>query len=223
MNENEGLPPMPAAPPGTVTALDLGAAQGFGPTAPAPQPTAVSREELDARQITSDNNPSESFEEAKARLEKERGSRVSLNAPMRKLEVPPLPGYHLHWFLERNISAALSGYYEFVLPEEVPTADRSIGGRTYGTSSEDLGGNRISQIGGTNERGLPEQLILMKIRLEWYFDEQRKIAERNLGVIKQIFQKKAPLLEAGERREDTEMRYTREATIDMSAGRFRKA
>ena len=137
--------------------------------------------------------------------------------------MPPLPGYHLHWFLERNIPEALRGWYEFVTPEEMPTLDTSIGGRTKGATSDDLGGGRLSVISGQDEQGKPQQLVLMKIRQEWFFDSQRKIAERNLSVVQQIFHKKAPILEPGEKQADAQMRYTKEAILDLSLGRFKKA
>jgi hypothetical protein len=217
---NAGLPPMPPAPKGAVTAaqLDVIAAQGFGPP-PQLGGGPKSQEEAAAGQIAEANNPADSPEE---RMLRERGPRLSLNAPARRLDVPPIDGYHLHWFLERNIPRALQGWYEFVDPKEVPAVDRSIGGRTEGTNSEDLGGARVSQIGGMNEQGRPEQLVLMKIRQEWYFAEQRKIAERNLAIITQIFNKKTPVMAPEEAKTDYGMRYTREAVIDMSNGRFRK-
>jgi hypothetical protein len=222
---NAGLPPMPPEPPGgAVTALDVASAQGFGSTPKGPpelkQPGPRSREEIEANQITEQTNPANDHE---ARMLRERGPRLSLNAPSRRLEVPPLEGYHLHWFLERNVPRALAGWYEYVDPKEVPSADRSIGGRTEGASSEDLGGSRIAQLGGTNERGLLEQLILMKIRQEYYFAEQRKIAERNLSIIQQVFHKKAPIMEPTESKSDYNQRYTREALLDMATGRSRKS
>ena len=223
--------PQPPPDPGAVTAVDLAAAQGFGPapqtlapkTEP-PKPVAGPKlpDEKLAESIREANNPAESIEQATARMEAERGARVSINTPTRRLEVPELPGYHLHWFLERNIGKALKAWYEFVLPREMKTVDRSIGGRTAGTTSEDLGGDRIAQIGGINEMGQPEQLVLMKCRMEWYFNDQRKIAERNLSLIKQIFHKKAPIMAPAENPSDYDMRYTNQSTIDMSNGRFRR-
>lgn len=212
---NENLPQPPPAPQGMISALDVAARQGFG--APAPTPPPQVKEEMLAP--TEEKNPADSPE---ARMIRERGPRMSLNAPTRRLEVPPLPGYNLHWFLERNIPKALAGWYEFVTPEEVPTVDRSIGGRTQGNTSEDLGGSRVAQIAGMNEQGQPEQLILMKIREEWFFQEQRKIAERNLAIIQMIFHKKAPIMAPEESQADYGLRYTKEAVIDMSNGRFKK-
>lgn len=208
---DEKLPQPPPAPKGIVTpaTVEKSAAPPANPPAP-PQ----------AAEVTEANNPANSHVE---RMMRERGPRMSLNAPTRRLEVPPIAGYHLHWFLERNIPKALQGWYEFVTPEEAPTVDRSIGGRTAGNTSEDLGGARVSQIGGVNEQGQPEQLVLMKIREEWYYAEQRKIAERNLLIIQQIFNKKAPVMAPEESSADYRMRYTKEAVIDLSMGRFKKA
>jgi len=216
---NENLPQPPPVPAGMVKP-DV-EAKGRVPFQPTPAAKSKAEEQA-ATQITEDNNPADELSAARERMLKERGARISLNNPDRRLEVPPLPGYHLHWFLERNIPKAIAAWYEFVTPEESPTADRSIGGRTAGSTSEDLGGSRIAQIGGTNEMGLPEQLILMKIRQEWYFEDQRKIAERNLSIIQQIFQKKAPVMAPQESQKDYGLRYTREAVIDMSNGRFKQ-
>ena len=210
---DESLPQPPPAPKGMVTAVDVAARQGFGSPAPTPSPEAK------AEMLQPISSPADGHTEQMLR---ERGPRMSLNAPTRRLECPPLPGYHLHWFLERNIPRALAGWYEFVTPEEMPTVDRSIGGRTKGNTSEDLGGSRVAQIGGMNEKGEPEQLVLMKIRLEWYFEEQRKIAERNLAIIRQIFNKRTPIMAPEESKADYGMRYTKEAVIDMSNGRARQ-
>jgi hypothetical protein len=211
MDAKQNIPPAPPKPAGLVTAADIASvghvAQAV-PVAPKVPPP-----------ITEENNPASAA--AAERMLKERGPRLSLNAPSRRLEVPSLPGYHLHWFLERNIPKAIAGWYEFVTPEEMPAADVSIGGRTKGATSDDLGGSRISAIAGVDEQGRPEQLVLMKIREEWFMREQRKIAERNLAVIQQVFHKRAPVMSPEETRSDYKMRYTSEAVIDMSNGRFK--
>ena len=62
----------------------------------------------------------------------------------------------------------------------------------------------------------------MKIRQEWYHDEQRILAERNYSILVQIFRHKLPIRAEGEKHSDYDKRYTREAVIDMSAGRFVK-
>lgn len=190
-------------------------------TTPGP---AGAEEKVAAREITSENNPATSWREQMLR---ERGERIAMNTPERKLEVNQIEGYHLHWFVTSNIPRAIRAWYEFVLPHEVELNDRSIGGRDPGVGSHDLGGGgRVTQIAGIGADGKPEELVLMKCRNELYFEDQRKIADRNLSIIKQIFHKKAPqpirATEVGETERDYDMRYTREAVIDMSNGRFVK-
>ena len=84
---NAGIPPPPPAPRGAVTAIDVSAAQGFGPPPSAPPPSGSSlkgSEEKAAETITQDNNPGESLEQARERMLAERGQRLSLNAPSRE-------------------------------------------------------------------------------------------------------------------------------------------
>lgn len=191
-----------------------------GMAEPAKGPPSA-EEKTAATEIRAENNPSLNWRE---RMERERGPRIAMNTPERRLETHPIEGYHQHWFLSSNIPKAIQAWYEFVTPEEARVNDRSIGGRAPGVSSEDLGGGaaQVSQIGGVGQDGRPEYLVLMKIRNELYFEDQRKIAERNLSIIKQIFHKRAPLraTELNESDGDYDMRYTREALLDMSNGRF---
>ncbi len=183
-----------------------------------PRPSAEALKEVS--EITAAKNPANGDTATAFGVTRE--NRIAMNTPERKLEVPEIEGFHLHWFLEDNIPKAINAGYEFVRPEEVPTADRSIGGRTEGSTSEDIGGDRISQVGGRDAAGQPVQLVLMKIRKEWYFDDQRVIAERNKQIVNQIFRRKQAMKSPGESPADYDKRYTKEAVIDMSNGRFRR-
>lgn len=197
----------------------LGAAMARGPLPPAPNHIR-SAEEKGAGGITAANNPANDHE---ARMLAERGPRLSLNAPQLNLSVPAIEGYHLHWFLETNVPLALRGWYEYVSPGEVTIPDKNIGGRPAGTESEDLGGNRVTQINkGPGADGRPIQFVLMKVRQEYYFDEQRILAERNYSILQQIFRAKMPIRAPNEKQGDFDKRYTKEAVIDMSSGRFVK-
>lgn len=209
------IPPPPPKPPGLTTALDVKAASG-----PPPAP----KMEQAAMDIQEHNNPAESALSASwtERMERERGPQVPFTALQRRLAVPPIEGFYLHWFLDENIPKAKQAWFDFVDPKEVRTVDRSIGGRTAGTNGEDLGGARVSQIGGKDENGQAVQLTLMKIPLEFFFRGQRILAERNLAMVQQVFHKKAPVMSPAENQTDYNQRYTREAVIDMSNGRFRK-
>jgi hypothetical protein len=225
MSENQfGTGDIPAPPPDPSGGANILAMQESGRLASAmlrrelpgaPKP----REQIVAQPITDKNNPANEHE---ARMLAERGPRLSLNAPQLNLSVPQIEGYHLHWFLETNVPLAIRGWYEFVNPGEVNIPDKNIGGRPN-TESEDLGGNRVTQINkGPGADGRPIQFVLMKIRQEWYHDEQRILAERNYSILVQIFRHKLPIRAEGEKQTDYDKRYTREAVIDMSAGRFVK-
>jgi hypothetical protein len=59
-----------------------------------------------------------------------------MSVGMRRLEVPAIDGYHLHWFRGNpgNLNRALLAGYEFVEPEEVDLNDFDLAGD--GTSSK---------------------------------------------------------------------------------------
>ena len=92
--------------------------------------------------------------------------------PRRKLELPPIPGYHVHIINDTpgRILAAQQGGYEFVTPDEVQMNEFApLEGR-------DLG-NRVSYIVGTDQAGQPLRAYAMKIRQEWYDEDQKIIQE----------------------------------------------
>lgn len=213
---DSALPPLPPTPPGAVEPEPMRSIEDRL----TPSTGAKSQEESEiAQTIREENNPAN---DARTAFGVTRESRIAINVPDRRLEVPAIEGYHLHWFLETNIPKAKKAGYEFVTSVETPTVDRSIGGRSPGSQGESLGEDLVTQIAGTDKDGQPLQLVLMKIRQEWYLDDQRRIAVRNRAVLDQIFRKKQPLREPGESETDFAQRYTREAAFDMSNGRFRK-
>lgn len=118
--------------------------------------------------------------EAKPSAERKR---IPLSIPVRKLEVPEIPGYHLHWFSSngQRIKQAQNGGYEFVLPEEVEMNPIGLGASTAASSNASLG-SHVSVISGQNERGDTEELILMKIKQEWYEEDQKLLEQRNDSV-----------------------------------------
>lgn len=114
-----------------------------------------------------------------------RRKRIPVSSGRRKLEVPEIPGFNLYWFLERNIQAALEGGYEFVDSKETilnqhgPATGREASGNT------DLG-SRVSV--GTQGPDGGERLYLMKIKLEWFREDQLAIHNRNKQILQSIFQ-----------------------------------
>lgn len=96
--------------------------------------------------------------------QKERAKRVPLGVPRAKLDVPQIPGFHMHWLNDEpgRLQAAEAGGYEFVYEKEL----KGEAGNT------DLG-EKVSRIVGRNEDGSPLRAYLMKIKQEWYDEDQR--------------------------------------------------
>ena len=86
-----------------------------------------------------------------------------MSVPLRKLEVPEIPGYHLHWVKEANLGRALAAYYEFVEDHEVPINQRCPGTDTEISGNTDLG-SRISIAAGQGADGKPERLLFDETR-----------------------------------------------------------
>ena len=105
-------------------------------------------------------------------------TRVPMSAPRQKLEVPAVEGFHLHWFLERNVANAQQAGYEFVDQEEVDLNDTNVADAAESDGHTDLG-TRVSIIGGVDARDQPERLYLMKLPTEWWLEDQKRLEERN--------------------------------------------
>jgi len=104
-------------------------------------------------------------------------TRVPMALPQLMLEVPPIPGYQMHWFADRpgRIPRAIQGGYEFVDPAEVRINNFGLAADLTQTGNTDLG-NRVSVHGGVAENGGAERLYLMKIKQEWY-DKDMELRE----------------------------------------------
>jgi hypothetical protein len=98
------------------------------------------------------------------------------NATQAKLTVNhEIPGYHLHIFNDEpgRIQTALDGGYEFVSPDEVGgVKDSVVSGNT------DLG-DKVRYLVGSSEKGDGLYAYLMKIKQEWYDEDQAEIQKRN--------------------------------------------
>lgn len=108
--------------------------------------------------------------------------RIPMGVPVQKLEVADIPGYHLHWFLgtPERIARAQDGGYEFVHPEDVQPNSVSLGGDSAASGSTDMG-SQVSIVAGseTGRDGQPVRMVLMKIKQEWYEEDQKVVEERN--------------------------------------------
>jgi hypothetical protein len=123
-----------------------------------------------------------------------RKSRKPFGVPRSKLAVANhIEGYHLHWINDTpgRLHEASSGDYEFVSPKEVGVEDKE---------------ERIKQLVGTNEDGSPMFAYLMKIRQEWYEEDQKAVNAVQDSIDAQI---------RGGKLEDTGNRYIPQGGISI--------
>ncbi|CAB4120854.1 hypothetical protein UFOVP2_31 [uncultured Caudovirales phage] len=109
---------------------------------------------------------------------REMRTRIPMSVPRAKLTTPDIPGFHCHWVNDypgRVMQANQAGY-EFVNQEEALITIPDLAGSALG-SGTDLG-SRVSLVVGKNEDGTPLRAYLMKIRLEWYKEDQQAGQQR---------------------------------------------
>ena len=111
--------------------------------------------------------------------------RIPMSVPVQRLEVPDIPGYHLHWFLStpERLQRAIDGGYEFTEEREVKINNVSLGGDSAISGSTDMG-SRVSVVSGqeVGKDGQPTRLVLMKIKQEWWDEDQIAVEARNTKV-----------------------------------------
>lgn len=111
--------------------------------------------------------------------------RIPMSVPVQRLEAPEIDGYHLHWFLgtQERLQRALDAGYEFVDEREMKINNVSLGGDSTASGNTDMG-SRVSVVSGqeVGKDGQPTRLILMKIKLEWYEEDQKLVDQRNARV-----------------------------------------
>lgn len=112
-----------------------------------------------------------------------------MSVPVQKLEVPDLPGFHLHWFngTPDRIERAQDAGYEFVDERDVRPNSVSLGADSATSGNTDMG-SRVSVVAGTQlgNDGQAIRLILMKQKLEWYEADQKITAARNAKVAESL-------------------------------------
>lgn len=115
--------------------------------------------------------------------------RIPMSVPVQKLAVPDIPGYHLHWFRTEpgRIERAQTAGYEFVTPEEVHVNSVGIGVDSATSGNTDMG-SLVSIVAGKELEadGQPRRLVLMKLKLEYYNEDQAQIEEQNLRTAESI-------------------------------------
>jgi len=123
-------------------------------------------------------NPANSVREDR----RERAARVPMSLPTQKLAVPDIPGYHLHWMIgtPSRIQQALKAGYEFVDPEETEVNNFGLADDASKSGNTDMG-SRVSVLAGSDagESGQGDRLFLMKIKQEWWEEDQKVLEQRN--------------------------------------------
>lgn len=96
-------------------------------------------------------------------------TRTPFGAGKLRLGVTKIPGYHMHWIADYagRIEEAEDNGYEFVTRGEVRLSRDS-----------DSASERVSRINGVHDTGSPLTLWLMKIREDWYEENQQYYLQR---------------------------------------------
>ena len=122
----------------------------------------------------------EKKEQVLTRNANERPTRESVrnvfNGTQSKLTVNnQIPGYHLHIFNDEpgRIQTATDGGWEFVTPDEVGGVKDSV------TSGNTDLGDKVRFLVGTSEKGDGLYAYLMKIKEEWWQQDQDETQKRN--------------------------------------------
>jgi hypothetical protein len=136
-----------------------------------------------------------------------------MTTPIRKLEVPELPGFKMYWFRSEpgRLQRALRAGYEFVKPDEVGINNFDLAGDLALPGMSDMG-DRVSVAAqdGIGENGQFLRLYLMKIKLEWWTADQAKYeAEKIDPIVRSLNQGLIGAGEAGETPGDVSNRYTK--------------
>lgn len=106
-----------------------------------------------------------------------RRKRGVFNGTQGKLKIEgTIPGYHLHILNDdRNrLQEAQDNGYEFVTPSEIKGVSENVTSR-----NGDIGDSRVRFLVGTQENGQPLHGYLMKIRQEWYDEDQADLQHKN--------------------------------------------
>jgi hypothetical protein len=152
---------------------------------------------------------------------KQARKRIPMSVPVRKLETPELPGFHLHWFKEMNVPRALAAAYTAVTADEIPTG-LVIAGAVSGNA--DLGTN-IRVIAGVSEMNHPEYLVLMKLKQEYWDEDRKAIDAINAAKMSGIFRNEEILDDPAHRvaADDKALRYVKTAVFNRPTRKVRTA
>lgn len=100
--------------------------------------------------------------------------RRPMSAPLQKLALPEIPGYHTHWINDYpgRLAQAEQAGYTYVTPDEVHINEQLTPGNS------DMG-SRVSCVVGKGEAGQPLRAYAMKLQSELYEEDQAALQDRN--------------------------------------------
>lgn len=109
-------------------------------------------------------------------------TRIPMSVPRQKLQVPDIPGYHLHWMngTASRLAQAQQAGYTFVDKDEINVTNFDVAGDLEDSGSTDLG-TRVSIVAGSGGAKDSDvvRLYLMKLPLEYWEADQKIIGDRN--------------------------------------------
>jgi hypothetical protein len=131
-------------------------------------------------------NPGLSAQQIKDGILPSGRKRIPMNLPRPRMAVPEIPGYYLYWFADYNLPHAIAAGYEFVDNKEVDVTRNHPGGGSGNTALD----SRVSMVGTrSSEDGVQVRATLMKLRLEWYKEDQLSKVLRQAQILEGIFDK----------------------------------
>lgn len=148
-----------------------------------------------------------------------RKERIPMSVPQQRLEVQTIPGWRLYWFKEENVARAYcDSHYEFVTNEEVALNRISIAGNPRESGNTDLG-TGVSIIGGTTASGAPQRLVLMKLPMEFFKEDQQILMQKSVERLSGVFEGEKIFGEDGEINDAGQLTYTKDMSF-RSKGTF---
>lgn len=158
------------------------------------------------------NAPKEKINPAEGTLKLPKGYKP-MSVGQRRLEVPPIDGYHLHWFRGNaaNIARAHQAGYVFVEKDEVSLNDFDLAGDGLDDKGSDMG-SRVSVISGDDigENGQAGRMYLMKCPEELYEYAQGLLGEQVDATAEALRGGFVGQGKNGENRVDSQQRYLKE-------------
>lgn len=161
-----------------------------------------------AGQVLQMNNPAQD----QSAVQRTRAPRVPMSEMRLRLQVPEVPGWRLYWFKDENVPAALDAYYEPVKRGEISLNPNGIG--VAGDGNTDMGTN-VSIIAGQNAAGAPVRLNLMKLKMEYFLEDQKTLEQRNSVILQAIFGDEAKMLDKdGNLKDKDPQAYVKKALLN---------